>query len=105
MNRIEPQAGFFDNVSVYFDEAASFTQHPKGLLDQFKTCNSLFCASSKKILVGDSLTVKEEPLRAVPTRSIWLIPVSRSRWLSRTTRFGKCGKQIRRFPASGQQRL
>jgi len=27
MNRIEPQARFVGNVSVYFDEAASFTQH------------------------------------------------------------------------------
>jgi glutamate dehydrogenase (NAD(P)+) len=42
MNRIEPQAGFFDNVSVYFDEAASFTQHRKGLLDQIKICNSVY---------------------------------------------------------------
>jgi hypothetical protein len=36
MNRVNAQSGFFDNVSVYFDEAASFTQHPKGLLDQIK---------------------------------------------------------------------
>src|ERR1043166_6032660 len=42
MNRVQPQAGFFDNVSVYFDEAASFTQHPKGLLDQIKICNSVY---------------------------------------------------------------
>jgi glutamate dehydrogenase (NAD(P)+) len=42
MNRAQPQVGFFDNVSVYFDEAASFTQHPKGLLDQIKICNSVY---------------------------------------------------------------
>jgi glutamate dehydrogenase (NAD(P)+) len=42
MNTVQPQAGFFDNVSVYFDEAASFTQHPKGLLDQIKICNSVY---------------------------------------------------------------
>jgi glutamate dehydrogenase (NAD(P)+) len=42
MNTGQPQAGFFDNVSVYFDEAASFTQHPKGLLDQIKICNSVY---------------------------------------------------------------
>ncbi|MCA1577405.1 MAG: Glu/Leu/Phe/Val dehydrogenase [Acidobacteria bacterium] len=42
MNKDQPQAGFFDNVSVYFDEAASFTQHPKGLLDQIKVCNSVY---------------------------------------------------------------
>lgn len=42
MNKIEHQPGFFDNVSVYFDHAASFTQHPKGLLDQIKVCNSVY---------------------------------------------------------------
>ena len=42
MNTAQPQPGFFDNVSVYFDEAASFTQHPKGLLDQIKICNSVY---------------------------------------------------------------
>ena len=42
MNTVQPQSGFFDNVSVYFDEAASFTQHPKGLLDQIKICNSVY---------------------------------------------------------------
>jgi hypothetical protein len=52
MNRVQPQADFFDNVSVYFDEAASFTQHPKGLLDQIKICNSVYsfkfpCAPNK----------------------------------------------------------
>jgi glutamate dehydrogenase (NAD(P)+) len=42
MNAAQPQSGFFDNVSVYFDEAAAFTQHPKGLLDQIKVCNSVY---------------------------------------------------------------
>lgn len=42
MNTVQPQSGFFDNVSVYFDEAASFTQHPQGLLDQIKICNSVY---------------------------------------------------------------
>ena len=42
MNAAQPQASFFDNVSVYFDQAASFTQHPKGLLDQIKVCNSVY---------------------------------------------------------------
>ncbi len=42
MNTVQAQSGFFDNVSVYFDEAASFTQHPKGLLDQIKICNSVY---------------------------------------------------------------
>ena len=42
MDTAQPQTGFFDNVSVYFDEAASFTEHPKGLLDQIKICNSVY---------------------------------------------------------------
>jgi glutamate dehydrogenase (NAD(P)+) len=33
---------FFDNVVQYFDRAAGFTGHPKGLLDQIKTCNSVY---------------------------------------------------------------
>lgn len=31
-----------ENVSSYFDEAASLTQHPSGLLAQIKTCNSVY---------------------------------------------------------------
>ena len=42
MNTAQSQTGFFDNVSAYFDQAASFTQHPKGLLDQIKVCNSVY---------------------------------------------------------------
>jgi glutamate dehydrogenase (NAD(P)+) len=42
MNTAQSQSGFFDNVSVYFDQAASFTQHPKGLLDQIRVCNSVY---------------------------------------------------------------
>lgn len=42
MNTTQPHPSFFDNVSLYFDHAASFTQHPKGLLDQIKVCNSVY---------------------------------------------------------------
>jgi glutamate dehydrogenase (NAD(P)+) len=35
-------SSFFDNVSIYFDQAASFTEYPKGLLDQIKVCNSVY---------------------------------------------------------------
>lgn len=38
----QSQSSFFDNVSIYFDQAASFTQYPKGLLDQIKVCNSVY---------------------------------------------------------------
>ncbi len=33
---------FFDDVLNYFDHAAKFTEHPKGLLDQIKYCNSVY---------------------------------------------------------------
>src|SRR5262245_1018107 len=33
---------FFGNVGRYFDHAASFTGHRKGLLDQIKVCNSIY---------------------------------------------------------------
>jgi glutamate dehydrogenase (NAD(P)+) len=42
MKTTQPHPSFFDNVSLYFDHAASFTQHPKGLLDQIKVCNSVY---------------------------------------------------------------
>lgn len=38
----QSQSSFFDNVSIYFDQAASFTKYPKGLLDQIKVCNSVY---------------------------------------------------------------
>jgi glutamate dehydrogenase (NAD(P)+) len=33
---------FFDTVSRYFDQAAAFTDHPPGLLEQIKECNSVY---------------------------------------------------------------
>jgi glutamate dehydrogenase (NAD(P)+) len=42
MNTDQSHPGFFDNVSLYFDLAAAFTEHPKGLLDQIKVCNSVY---------------------------------------------------------------
>ena len=32
---------FEDNVNVYFDRAAAFTSHPKGLLEQVRACNGI----------------------------------------------------------------
>src|SRR3712207_9399459 len=42
MNTTRRHPSFFDNVSLYFDRAAAFTQHPKGLLDQIKVGNSVY---------------------------------------------------------------
>jgi glutamate dehydrogenase (NAD(P)+) len=33
---------FEDNVNVYFDHAAQFCRHAKGLLDQIRVCNSVY---------------------------------------------------------------
>ncbi|MGH9803146.1 MAG: Glu/Leu/Phe/Val dehydrogenase dimerization domain-containing protein, partial [Blastocatellia bacterium] len=33
---------FFENVLNYVDRAAALTNHPKGLLDQIKHCNSVY---------------------------------------------------------------
>ncbi len=33
---------FFSDVLRYFDRAASYTEHPRGLLDQIKYCNSVY---------------------------------------------------------------
>ncbi len=33
---------FFDNVCSYIDEAAKFTKHPSGLIEQIKLCNSIY---------------------------------------------------------------
>jgi glutamate dehydrogenase (NAD(P)+) len=37
-----PLRSFFGDVVRYFDAAAAHTQHPKGLLDQIKHCNSVY---------------------------------------------------------------
>ena len=42
MDATKSGQNFFDNVSFYFDLAASFTDHPKGLLEQIKACNSVY---------------------------------------------------------------
>ena len=42
MDTARPHQGFFDNVSFYFDLAASFTEHPKGLLEQIRACNGVY---------------------------------------------------------------
>ena len=42
MNNAQSRRSFFDNVSFYFDLAASFTNHPKGLLEQIRACNGVY---------------------------------------------------------------
>jgi glutamate dehydrogenase (NAD(P)+) len=36
------ELSFSDSVSYYFDKAAPFTKAPQGLLEQIKTCNSIY---------------------------------------------------------------
>jgi glutamate dehydrogenase (NAD(P)+) len=37
------KASLLENVSAYFDQAAALTSHPPGLLNQIKSCNSIYC--------------------------------------------------------------
>jgi glutamate dehydrogenase (NAD(P)+) len=37
-----PEIDFFGDVCEFFDHAAQFTNHPAGLLDQIKSCNSVY---------------------------------------------------------------
>ena len=37
-----PPSSFLDTVDRYFENAARFTEHPRGLLDQIKICNSVY---------------------------------------------------------------
>ncbi len=36
------RGNFEDNVNAYFDHAAGFCKHPKGLLDQIRVCNAVY---------------------------------------------------------------
>ena len=36
------RGNFEDNVNAYFDHAAGFCKHPKGLLDQIRICNAVY---------------------------------------------------------------
>ncbi len=42
---MQPTVRFFDQVNQYFDKAAAFSEHPPGLLNQIKQCNSVFHVS------------------------------------------------------------
>jgi glutamate dehydrogenase (NAD(P)+) len=37
-----PETDFFGDVCEFFDHAAQFTDHPTGLLDQIRSCNSVY---------------------------------------------------------------
>jgi glutamate dehydrogenase (NAD(P)+) len=37
-----PPVSFFENVNINFDKASRYTEHPAGLLDQIKVCNSVY---------------------------------------------------------------
>ncbi len=42
MDPLQEHPSFFNTVSRYFDRAAALTDHPKGLLEQIKACNSVY---------------------------------------------------------------
>ena len=39
---VSHETNFFGDVCEFFDKAARFTKHPEGLLNQIKTCNSVY---------------------------------------------------------------
>ncbi len=41
-NHARTHQSLLENVTSYFDRAAACTEYPKGLLDQIKTCNSIY---------------------------------------------------------------
>lgn len=51
-----PTPSFFETVCKNFDRAAAYTEHPKGLLDQIKVCNSIYHFQFP-IQVGDAYEV------------------------------------------------
>lgn len=42
MSKTQGQMSFLEGVQAYFEKAASHTKHPKGLLDQIRSCNSIY---------------------------------------------------------------
>jgi glutamate dehydrogenase (NAD(P)+) len=42
MDSTQQNLSFFNTVSKHFDRAAALTDHPKGLLEQIKACNSIY---------------------------------------------------------------
>ena len=56
MDNLSEETHFFADVCQFFDNAAQFTNHPKGLLDQIKACNSIY-RFRFPIRVGNSFEV------------------------------------------------
>ncbi|HPQ20414.1 MAG TPA: Glu/Leu/Phe/Val dehydrogenase dimerization domain-containing protein [Saprospiraceae bacterium] len=52
------QASFFESVQRNFDKAAVHINHPKGLLDQIKTCNAVY-QMQFPVKIGNSYQVIE----------------------------------------------
>ena len=52
------QNKFFQNVQTYVDQAAAFTNFPKGLIDQIKACNAVYQINFP-VKIGDRIEVIE----------------------------------------------
>ena len=54
---------FYTGVTRYFEQAAAFTSHPKGLLDQVQRCNSVYdsISQSATLTVISKFYVPGEP--------------------------------------------
>lgn len=51
-------ANFYNDVLHYFDNAARYTKHDKGLLEQIKICNSVY-VTNFPVKIGDNIEVFE----------------------------------------------
>jgi glutamate dehydrogenase (NAD(P)+) len=45
VSAVRPTERFFEQINQYFDKAATFSEHPPGLLNQIKQCNSVYHVS------------------------------------------------------------
>lgn len=77
------EPNFFGDVCEFFDNAAQFTTHPQGLLDQIKACNSVY-RFQFPIRKGNSFEVihawrVEHSHHMSPTRGVFVTV----RWLTK----------------------
>lgn len=57
-NNHDAKYSFFGNVEKYFDKAAAYTAYPQGLLDQIRTCNSVY-KMNFPVKIGNKVEVIE----------------------------------------------
>jgi hypothetical protein len=76
MKTAQSHGGFFENVSLNFERASSFTNHPQWLLHQLKVCNSVYSfrfpvrtRRGHEVISGWRVQHSHHKLRFIPDRS------------------------------------